>query len=70
MRRKNIKKPIISALEQRILFDGAAVTTALDVLDNSSFNSSENQGNNNSVNSEVKNDATKNNAENQAHEFK
>lgn len=68
MRRKNIKKPIISALEQRILFDGAAVTTALDVLDNSSFNSNENQGNNNSVNSEVKNDATQNNAENQAHE--
>ncbi len=68
MRRKNIKKPIISALEQRILFDGAAVTTALDVLDNSSFNSNENTSNNNSTNSPINNDATQNNAENQAHE--
>jgi len=31
------KKPLISALEPRILFDGAAVATAADTLDNSSF---------------------------------
>ena len=30
-------KPIISSLEARILFDGAALTTAVDVLDNNSF---------------------------------
>lgn len=30
-------KPIISVLEPRLLFDGAAVTTAVDVLDNNSF---------------------------------
>lgn len=34
------RKPTISALEPRILFDGAAVTTAIDVLDNNSFTDS------------------------------
>lgn len=34
------KKPTISALEPRILFDGAAVATTVEVLDNSSFDSS------------------------------
>ncbi|NQY86832.1 MAG: DUF4347 domain-containing protein [Colwellia sp.] len=33
-------KPLISALEPRILFDGAAVATAVDALDNSAFESS------------------------------
>lgn len=33
------KTPLISTLEPRLLFDGAAVATAIDVLDNSSFNS-------------------------------
>jgi uncharacterized delta-60 repeat protein len=31
------RKPVINVLEPRILFDGAAVETAVDVLDNSSF---------------------------------
>lgn len=31
------RKPTISALEPRILFDGAAVATSVDVLDNNSF---------------------------------
>lgn len=38
----NNKKPLIRALEPRILFDGAAVTTAVDVLDNTSFNDASN----------------------------
>ncbi len=33
------RRPLISALEPRLLFDGAAVATAVDVLDNSSFES-------------------------------
>ncbi|MGB5793875.1 DUF4347 domain-containing protein, partial [Poseidonibacter sp.] len=33
------KTPLISTLEPRLLFDGAAVATAIDVLDNSSFDS-------------------------------
>ena len=33
-----MKKPLIRALEPRILFDGAAITTAIEVLDNTSFN--------------------------------
>ncbi|MDY0327697.1 MAG: DUF4347 domain-containing protein [Arcobacteraceae bacterium] len=33
------RKPTISALEPRILFDGAAVATGVEVLDNSSFDS-------------------------------
>ena len=37
MKRLNKLTPFISLLEPRILFDGAAVTTAVDVLDNSSF---------------------------------
>lgn len=31
------RNPLISALEPRVLFDGAAVATAVDVLDNNSF---------------------------------
>ena len=54
MKKRNLKKPMISALEQRILFDGAAVATAVDVLDESSFSSN--------------NDVTQNNAENSVHE--
>ena len=30
-------KPLISALEPRLLFDGAAVATAVEVLDNTNF---------------------------------
>jgi large repetitive protein len=60
MKIKKIKKPIISALEQRILFDGAAVATVVDVLDNSSFTSNET--------TTTSNDATSNNAENSVHE--
>lgn len=60
MKKVNKKKPIISALEQRILFDGAAVATAVDVLDNSSFSSSSNDATTN-------NDVTSNNAENSVH---
>lgn len=37
MKQNNKRKPLISALEPRILFDGAAVTTAVDVLDNTSY---------------------------------
>lgn len=37
MKRNNTRKPVIRALEPRILFDGAAVATAIDVLDNTSF---------------------------------
>lgn len=59
MKRRN-KKPVISALEQRILFDGAAVATAVDVLDNSSFESQST--------TKTSNDVTKNNAENSVHE--
>ena len=55
MKKRNLKKPVISALEQRVLFDGAAVETAVDVLDNSSFSS-------------TTNDATNNSAENIVHE--
>jgi len=62
MKKRNLKKPIISALEQRILFDGAAVATAVDVLDNSSFTSSE------SSSSTSNNDVTNNSAENSVHE--
>ncbi len=62
MKKRNLKKPIISALEQRILFDGAAVATAVDVLDNSSFSS------NVSSSSTSNNDATSNSAENSVHE--
>ena len=39
MKKNNKRKPLISALEPRILFDGAAVGTAVDVLDNNSFDS-------------------------------
>ncbi len=60
MKKVNKKKPIISALEQRILFDGAAVATAVDVLDNSSFTASSNDATTN-------NDVTGNNAENSVH---
>ena len=60
MKIKKIKKPIISALEQRILFDGAAVATVVDVLDNSSFPSNETTA--------TSNDVTSNNAENTVHE--
>ncbi|MGE0051477.1 MAG: DUF4347 domain-containing protein, partial [Arcobacter sp.] len=60
MKRKNLKKPMISALEQRILFDGAAVATAVDVLDNSSFTPTND--------STTTNDMTNNNAENSVHE--
>src|SRR5574344_2438192 len=63
MKRKNLKKPMISALEQRILFDGAAVATAVDVLDESSFSS-----NNNTQTTTNSNDVTQNNAENSVHE--
>ena len=42
MKKSNNKKPLIRALEPRILFDGAAVTTAVDVLDNTSFNEASN----------------------------
>lgn len=59
MKRRN-KKPVISALEQRILFDGAAVATAVDVLDNSSFESQST--------TKTSNDVTKNNTENSVHE--
>ncbi|WP_137297906.1 DUF4347 domain-containing protein, partial [Psychromonas sp. SP041] len=37
MKKPNRIKPIISALEPRILFDGAAVATAVEALDNSNF---------------------------------
>ncbi|RBQ28461.1 DUF4347 domain-containing protein [Aliarcobacter vitoriensis] len=60
MKRRNMKKPVISALEQRILFDGAAVVTAVDVLDNSSFESKST--------TKTSNDVTQNNAENSVHE--
>jgi hypothetical protein len=63
MKRRNLKKPMISALEQRILFDGAAVATAVDVLDESSFSS-----NNNTQTTTNSNDVTQNNAENSVHE--
>jgi len=36
------RKPLISALEPRVLFDGAAVATAVDVLDNTSFTNDNN----------------------------
>ena len=61
MKRRNLKKPMISALEQRILFDGAAVATAVDVLDNSSFSTTNND-------STATNDATNNSAENSVHQ--
>lgn len=63
MKRRNLKKPMITALEQRILFDGAAVATAVDVLDESSFSS-----NNNTQTTTNSNDVTQNNAENSVHE--
>ncbi|RXJ84604.1 DUF4347 domain-containing protein [Arcobacter cloacae] len=63
MKKRNLKKPMISALEQRILFDGAAVATAVDVLDESSFSS-----NNNTQSATTSNDVTQNNAENSVHE--
>ena len=62
MKKRNMKKPIISALEQRILFDGAAVATAVDVLDNSSFNTTTKDS------TTTNNDATNNSAENVVHE--
>ncbi|MDD2895879.1 MAG: DUF4347 domain-containing protein [Aliarcobacter sp.] len=62
MKKRNMKKPIISALEQRILFDGAAVTTAVDVLDNSSFTTITKDS------TATNNDATNNSAENIVHE--
>lgn len=63
MKKRNLKKPMISALEQRILFDGAAVATAVDVLDESSFSS-----NNSTQSATSSNDVTQNNAENSVHE--
>ncbi|WNL33773.1 DUF4347 domain-containing protein [Arcobacter cryaerophilus gv. pseudocryaerophilus] len=63
MKRRNLKKPMITALEQRILFDGAAVATAVDVLDETSFSS-----NNNTQTTTNSNDVTQNNAENSVHE--
>jgi|GEM_PF-6079255 len=42
MRKENKRKPLIRVLEPRILFDGAAVTTAIEVLDNNSFNNPDN----------------------------
>ena len=60
--KKNIKKkPIITALEQRILFDGAAAATAVDVLDNSNFPATDSSKTTN-------NDATSKSAENSVHE--
>lgn len=61
MKRRNLKKPVISVLEQRVLFDGAAVATAVDVLDNSSFSSSTTKD------STTVNDVTNNSAENSVH---
>lgn len=61
MKKRNLKKPIISALEQRVLFDGAAVATAVDVLDDSSFATTSND-------SVTTNDVTNNSAENSVHE--
>ncbi len=55
------KKPVISALEQRMLFDGAAVGTAVDVLDKSSFST---QTSDTTV---QHSDVTNDNAENNAH---
>ncbi|MGP2656728.1 DUF4347 domain-containing protein [Malaciobacter sp. WC5094] len=37
------RNPLISVLEPRVLFDGAAVATAVDVLDNNSFENNETQ---------------------------
>lgn len=59
---RNRKKPIISALEQRMLFDGAAVATAVDVLDESSFATTSSDTTTSS------NDVTSDNAENSVHE--
>ncbi|WP_442765338.1 DUF4347 domain-containing protein [Sulfurospirillum cavolei] len=57
------KKPVISALEQRMLFDGAAIGTAVDVLDKSSFSTQTND-------TTVKNsDVTNDNAENSVHKI-
>jgi|GEM_PF-855504 len=56
------KKPVISALEQRMLFDGAAVATAVDVLDKSSFTTTSNDTATSS------NDVTSDNAKNSVHE--
>lgn len=53
MKKNNKKKPLIRALEPRILFDGAAVTTAVEVLDNTSYNDTTN-----STDSTIVNDAT------------
>jgi hypothetical protein len=61
MKKRNLRKPIITALEQRVLFDGAAVATAVDVLDNSNFSSTESS-------KTTSNDATSNSAENSVHE--
>jgi VCBS repeat-containing protein len=47
-----MRKPTISTLEPRILFDGAAVETAVDVLDNSSFENSQNSDNTQDTNIE------------------
>ncbi|MDY0265736.1 MAG: DUF4347 domain-containing protein, partial [Sulfurospirillum cavolei] len=57
------KKPVISALEQRMLFDGAAVGTAVDVLDKSSFST---QPSDTTV---QHSDVTNNNAENSVHKI-
>ncbi|TLT02521.1 DUF4347 domain-containing protein, partial [Aliarcobacter cibarius] len=65
MKKRNLKKPIISALEQRILFDGAAIATAVDALDESSFSSN----NNNPQATSTQNDVTQNNAENSVHKI-
>ena len=57
----NNKKPRIRALEPRILFDGAAVTTAVDVLDNTSFNDASNSSTDSTQANDVSNstDSTK-----------
>ena len=58
MKKSNKRKPLISALEPRILFDGAALTTAVDVLDNNSYDT-----NTSTQDSVAKNDATSNTEE-------
>ncbi len=61
MKKRNSRKPFISALEQRVLFDGAAVATAVDVLDNSNFTATQ-------TDSTTTNDVTNNSADNIVHE--
>ncbi len=55
-RRSQKRKPLISALEPRILFDGAAIATAVDVLDNTSFT-------NDNTDTSIANDATQDTVE-------